>query len=150
MRIVELPSGHPEQRKGLLKTRKLIEELVRHVMDYCHFDARHIFFFGFSQGGTVALDQLLEGEIRNFGGAISVSGYPMALSDISNKERIPYDGPILITQGEKDPVIGPKQQAEKMVNYRKAVGQVNNRFNLSLLSCVVRSSQKRLLTECTC
>lgn len=119
MRYVELPSGHPEQKKGLLKTRKLIEELVQHVIDYCHFDARHIFFFGFSQGGTVALDQLLEGGIRNLGGVISVSGYPIALNDIPNRDRVPYDGPILITQGEKDPVIGTKQQAEKMVNYRK-------------------------------
>ncbi|KAI8329145.1 Alpha/Beta hydrolase protein [Chlamydoabsidia padenii] len=116
----ELLSGHPEQRKGLLTTRKLLEELIHHVMDHCQYEASHIFLFGFSQGGTVALDQLLEGNIRNLGGAISISGYPLRMNEVSaSKQRIPYDGPILITQGDKDPVIGSKNQAEKMCNQVK-------------------------------
>ncbi|CAO3600998.1 unnamed protein product [Absidia cylindrospora] len=107
-----LPPGHMEQKKGLLKTRKLLAELIHHLIDDCYYNAPHIFLFGFSQGGVVALDQALKGDIRNLGGVVSISGYTMMMEN--DRQSTLYDGPILITQGEKDSVIGSKMQAEKM------------------------------------
>ncbi|KAI8078910.1 Alpha/Beta hydrolase protein [Halteromyces radiatus] len=109
-----LSPDDPRQKSGLLKTRQLLTVLLKHLIEDCQYPASQIFFFGFSQGGTVALDQVLEGDIRNLGGVISISGYPfITTNDLKNTL---YDGPILITQGDKDPVIGTRSQAEKMFN----------------------------------
>ncbi|KAI9317413.1 Alpha/Beta hydrolase protein [Dichotomocladium elegans] len=111
-----LTSAHPERFKGLVRTRKLVAELLRHLVDDCGFEPTRIFLFGFSQGGTVALDQVLFGDIRNLGGVISISGYLLEEQHHEKKIENGYGGYILVTQGEKDRTIGNRATAEKKVN----------------------------------
>ncbi|KAG0164417.1 hypothetical protein DFQ28_010355 [Apophysomyces sp. BC1034] len=108
-----LPPTNPQRMKGLTRTRQLITELLRHLIDDCHFQPPNIFLFGFSQGGTVALDIALLGSIRNLGGVVSISGYLLEEQASLDKQGNGYDGYILVTQGEKDPTVGDKKEAEK-------------------------------------
>lgn len=101
--------------KGLIRTREYMTELLLHLTNDCGFDASRIFLFGFSQGGTVALDTALFGDIRNIGGVVSISGYLLEEQRNDKPRGQGYDGCILITQGEKDSVVGKKADAEKKV-----------------------------------
>lgn len=108
-----LGPGSPLRMKGLLRTRALVTELIQHLIQDCGFNASRIFLFGFSQGGTVALDQALFGDIRNLGGVVSISGYLLEEQQASQKPvGNGYGGYILITQGDKDATIGNKRTAE--------------------------------------
>lgn len=91
-------------------------ELLHHLIDYSGFDPSRIFLFGFSQGGTVALDVALFGDIRNLGGVVSISGYLLDEQKGEKKVGNGYGGYILVTQGDNDPVVGSKAQAEKKVS----------------------------------
>ncbi|KAI9306528.1 Phospholipase/Carboxylesterase-domain-containing protein [Cunninghamella echinulata] len=123
----ELSPSHPEQKKGIITTGILLTELIQHLIQDCHYQAQHIFLFGFSQGGTVALNQVLQGPIRNLGGVVSIAGYEPFLSSSSQLPSVKYDGPILVLQGEKDPVIGSKANGEKMFSQIKnACTSTNN------------------------
>ncbi|KAF7720867.1 hypothetical protein EC973_005888 [Apophysomyces ossiformis] len=108
-----LTSSDPRRMKGLMRTRELITELLKHLIDDCHFQPPNIFLFGFSQGATVALDVALLSDIRNLGGVVSISGYLLEEHTSLSKQDVGYDGYILVTQGEKDPVVGSKADAEK-------------------------------------
>ncbi|KAI9492336.1 Alpha/Beta hydrolase protein [Zychaea mexicana] len=108
-----LTPANPERLKGLTRTRKLVTELLEHLTNDCGFEASRIFLFGFSQGGTVALDVALSGSIRNLGGVVSISGYLLEEQRFEKKIGNGYGGYILVTQGEKDQVIGNRSQAEK-------------------------------------
>ena len=107
--------ANPERIKGLMNTRVMMEELVQHCIE-CGFNPSQIFFFGFSQGGTVALDLISFGKVRNLGGVVSISGYLLEEQRVDRKIGDGYAGYILITQGEKDQTIGSKAVAEKRVN----------------------------------
>ncbi|KAI8140014.1 Alpha/Beta hydrolase protein [Fennellomyces sp. T-0311] len=108
-----LTPANPERLKGLLRTRKLVTDLLEHLVNYCGFEPSRIFLFGFSQGGTVALDTALYGSIRNLGGVVSISGYLLEEQRADKKIGDGYGGYILVTQGEKDSVIGNRAKAEK-------------------------------------
>lgn len=106
--------------KGLLRTRHLLSDFIDHLINDCGFNPSNIFFFGFSQGGTVALDTVLFGKTRNLGGVVSISGY--LLDEHNNQTASPedkYAGYILITQGDKDSTIGGKSIAEKNVKRKR-------------------------------
>lgn len=107
-----LTPANPERMKGLLRTRQMMDVLLQHMVD-CGFNPSQIFFFGFSQGGTVALDSVCFGKIRNLGGVVSISGYLLEEQRVDRKLGDGYAGYILITQGEKDQTIGSKAEAEK-------------------------------------
>ncbi|KAI8378656.1 Alpha/Beta hydrolase protein [Choanephora cucurbitarum] len=108
-----LTPANPERLKGLIRTRQLIAELLHHLINDCGFQPPNIFLFGFSQGGTVALDTVLFGKIRNLGGVVSISGYLLEEQRADQKIGDGYAGYILITQGEKDKTIGSQSEAEK-------------------------------------
>lgn len=110
-----LTPANPERLKGLLRTRQLMDELLQHLINDCGFNPSNIFFFGFSQGGTVALDIVCFGKVRNLGGVVSISGYLLEEQRVDCKLGDGYAGYILITQGEKDGTIGSKSEAEKRV-----------------------------------
>lgn len=112
---IVLTPASPERFKGLTRTRQQLTELLQHLVDDCGFEPSRIFLFGFSQGGTVALDLALFGQIRNLGGVISISGYLLEEQENEKKIGNGYGGYILVTQGEKDSTIGPRSQAEKKV-----------------------------------
>jgi predicted esterase len=94
----------------------MMNQLIEHLVSDCGFNPSNIFFFGFSQGGTVALDTVLFGDIRNLGGVVSISGYLLEEQRVDRKIGDGYAGYILITQGEKDATIGSKSEAEKRVS----------------------------------
>ncbi|KAI9280524.1 Alpha/Beta hydrolase protein [Sporodiniella umbellata] len=107
-----LAPGHPERMKGLINTRKKIGGLLRHLIEDCGWKPSNIFLFGFSQGGTVALDTILFGNVRNLGGAISISGYLLEEQSKEAKVGAGYAGYIFVTQGELDETLN-KALAEK-------------------------------------
>lgn len=112
-----LTPANPERLKGLLRTRQMMNQLIEHLVSDCGFNPSNIFFFGFSQGGTVALDTVVFGDVRNLGGVVSISGYLLEEQRVDRKIGDGYAGYILITQGEKDSTIGNKSEAEKRVSY---------------------------------
>ena len=69
----ELARGCDEQAAGLKRTREMLNRLVL-LLESKGWDRRDIYFLGFSQGGTVALDLALEGGGSAFGGVVSISG----------------------------------------------------------------------------
>lgn len=111
--------ANPERLKGLMRTREMMDELVKHLTQDCGFNPSNIFFFGFSQGGTVALDTVLFSKARNLGGVVSISGYLLEEQRVDRKIGDGYAGYILVTQGEKDGTIGSKFEAEKRVGHIK-------------------------------
>lgn len=94
----------------------MMDGLINHLIKDCGFNPSNIFFFGFSQGGTVALDTVLFGKVRNLGGVVSISGYLLEEQRVDRKLGDGYAGYILVTQGEKDGTIGSKFEAEKRVS----------------------------------
>lgn len=114
--IIVLTPANPERMKGLLRTRNMMDELIQHLIEHSGFNPSNIFFFGFSQGGTVALDTVLFGKVRNLGGVVSISGYLLEEQRADRKIGDGYAGYILVTQGEKDATIGKKSEAEKRVS----------------------------------
>lgn len=115
-RLVVLTPADPNRIKGLVRTRTLLSKLIKHLINDCNYQPSNIFFFGFSQGGTVALDQVLFGDQKNLGGVVSISGY---LLEEQAHEKIAGDkfkGNILVTQGDNDRTIGDKRTAEKKVH----------------------------------
>ncbi|CAO3634547.1 unnamed protein product [Mucor hiemalis] len=125
-----LTPANPERLKGLMRTRHMMDELLQHMVD-CGFNPSNIFFFGFSQGGTVALDIVSFGKIRNLGGVVSISGYLLEEQRVDRKIGDGYAGYILITQGEKDQTIGTKAEAEKRQLKDNALPQRMFHKNLS-------------------
>jgi predicted esterase len=106
-----------------------MDELIEHMVQHSGFKPSNIFLFGFSQGGTVALDTVLFGKASNLGGVVSISGYLLEEQRADRKIGDGYAGYILITQGEKDPVVGSKSEAEKKVNYTT---EFTSQFTLTL------------------
>jgi predicted esterase len=115
-RLVVLTPADPNRMKGLVRTRTLLNKLIKHLINDCNYQPSNIFFFGFSQGGTVALDQVLFGDQKTLGGVVSISGY---LLEEQAHEKIAGDkfkGNILVTQGDNDRTVGDKRTAEKKVH----------------------------------
>lgn len=115
--MIVLTPADPNRIKGLIRTRALLGKLIQHLIDDCHYQPSNIFFFGFSQGGTVALDQVLFGNHKSLGGVVSISGY---LLEEQTHEKIigdKFKGNILVTQGDNDRTVGDKRAAEKKVKY---------------------------------
>lgn len=110
--------------KGLLRTRKLMNELIDHLVNDCGFNPSNVFFFGFSQGGTVALDTVTFGKARNLGGVVSISGYLLDEHKSAKSPEEKYAGYILITQGDKDGTIGSKSIAEKNVSIYTCISTI--------------------------
>ncbi|KAI7863418.1 Alpha/Beta hydrolase protein [Spinellus fusiger] len=111
-----LPLHHPERIKGFFRTRAMMKELLQHVTQHCGFSPNTIFLFGFSQGGTVALDAALLGDLGFYvGGVVSISGYLLEelVETATTQKGSLFGGYVLITQGEKDAVVGSKAVAEK-------------------------------------
>ncbi|KAG2173282.1 hypothetical protein INT43_004656 [Umbelopsis isabellina] len=114
-----LPPSDPNRMKGLTRTRALLSKLIQHLIQDCRYQPSNIFFFGFSQGGTVALDQVMFGPHKSLGGVVSVSGYLLEEQANEKVTGEKYKGNILVTQGDNDRTVGTKQAASKKLDIIK-------------------------------
>jgi predicted esterase len=112
-----LPPSDPNRIKGLTRTRGHLSKLIQHLIQDCKYQASNIFLFGFSQGGTVALDQVIFGPHKSLGGVVSISGYLLEEQAHEKVEGEKFKGNILVTQGDSDSTVGSKQAASKKVGY---------------------------------
>ncbi|KAJ2955377.1 hypothetical protein NQZ79_g8613 [Umbelopsis isabellina] len=114
-----LPPSDPHRMKGLTRTRALLSKLIQHLIQDCKYQPSNIFFFGFSQGGTVALDQVIFGPHKSLGGVVSVGGYLLEEQAHEKVTDQKYKGNILVTQGDSDRTVGNKQAAGKKLDIIK-------------------------------
>ncbi|KAJ1915966.1 hypothetical protein IWQ60_008264 [Tieghemiomyces parasiticus] len=126
-----LPAGHPDRIRGLKGTREWLARLISsYLCDTKGWRPEEIFLFGFSQGGTAALDLALCGSpvAGTLGGVVSVSGLPVdealqtwrgtATSKPLFEVPAAIPTPILITCGTADAQI-PVSKAETTVTVMK-------------------------------
>src|SRR4051812_28303465 len=118
--MIALPQTHPSCLQGLLRTRSLLADLLEHITGYCGFPSQNIILFGFSQGGTIALDVALSSSAR-VGGVVSISGY---LMDGQDKAPVTDRGGlrILVTHGNDDKVVPKETAIGKLADLKKVAG----------------------------
>ncbi|KAL0636745.1 hypothetical protein Q9L58_004227 [Maublancomyces gigas] len=107
----ESPSGL-DSDSGFKRTRKLLKEVIRETLvKKCGWDTRRIFFFGYRQGGMVALDILVRARDKEYGGVISVGGVLPSDSE-KVKETRKSKTPVLLLGGSKNSAIDTATERE--------------------------------------
>ena len=69
-----LPDNHPLVQKGLLESRSRVSTYIHSIG--ATWPKERIFLLGFGQGGSIALDLVLNADL-NVGGVISLGGFPI-------------------------------------------------------------------------
>ena len=112
--------------QGLLKTREMVSRFVEVLVNKYKYNYRQIFFFGFSQGGTVALDAAIFGAKAAIGGVISISGYlleeekKLGVKGCQEKwKTVNKSVPIFITQGSADETISVREVQDNVSIMKK-------------------------------
>ena len=114
-----------------------IDQLIRiHLVNECGWQLEQIFLFGFSQGGTMALDYLYwlneEQKQASLGGVVAVSSQIHGArrksilgkrKDVNSGDIISYaiKTPILLIHGEKDTTIPAKSYLESVQCLKKSM-----------------------------
>jgi len=108
--------------QGLLKTREIVGRFVDVLVDKYGYEYRQIFFFGFSQGGTAALDAAIFGAKQAIGGVVSISGYlleeemKMGVKGCEERwKKVNKSVPIFITQGSADETISVRTAKDNVI-----------------------------------
>ncbi|KAG0223507.1 hypothetical protein BGW41_005466 [Actinomortierella wolfii] len=118
----------PESPERMRQMRQLVRpELVkflRHCIDYCGFSADRIVLFGFSQGGSVALDLAAFGNL-NLKAVISIAGYFMEESQGIPATTSPLTTRILVLQGDKDVTVPSKIAKDKFKYIERVFSKAN-------------------------
>ena len=107
----ELAPGCAEQVAGLTVVRGMLQRLLVRLEAAHGWDRRDVYFLGFSQGGTVALDLALHlggsggGSGGALGGVVSVSGplFEWHTTSKGGSSSSSSSSPVLMTLGSKDP-----------------------------------------------
>ncbi|ORX79544.1 alpha/beta-hydrolase [Anaeromyces robustus] len=130
-----LTSSSPYRMQGLLKTREIISKFVEVLVNKYGYNYREIFFFGFSQGGTIALDSAIFGVKGAIGGVISISGYlleeekKLGIKGCQEKWKILNKSvPIFITQGTSDETITVNEAKDNAQFIKSLCGEFNHKF----------------------
>lgn len=119
----ELSAADPKVKKGIKKTRELLlgflqDRVFVSEQNPTGWKPDRVFIFGFSQGGIMALDILLFGNLE-IGGVVSVSGW---LEKDAYDEIGSSNSPILITQGTSDQFIN-MQGVQQKLGYLKSISK---------------------------
>lgn len=107
----------PQRLSGLIKVREEIHSFLDDLETFSGWQIDRIFFLGFSQGGTVALDAALHYR-KAIGGAITISAEIMD-EYITKPDKLPDSAsklPVLMTHGKKDQNV-PIEVARKKYNW---------------------------------
>jgi len=111
----------PKQAPGVVRSRRLLMEIVGSLQKDFGLNASDIFLFGFSQGCLLSLDMALRYP-RAFGGIVGLSGYvffmeeyPQALAPAAMHQRI------FMTHGHQDEVL-PLNVTRVSVNALRSYG----------------------------
>ncbi|CAG8972774.1 hypothetical protein HYALB_00006866 [Hymenoscyphus albidus] len=82
--LIDEAKGEIEMDSGFEKTREVLGDVVRRLMEGCGFPAKNILFYGFGQGGMAALSLISSSSSSSsslpafstleFGGLISIGG----------------------------------------------------------------------------
>ncbi|KAK9819687.1 hypothetical protein WJX72_001109 [[Myrmecia] bisecta] len=120
----EIQPSPAERRRidSLAKTRGLLMELLDKLHSQCGWPYRRMHLFGFSQGGTVALDlaKTCRGEKR-LGSCVSISGALMEeqLYGAADKAAPKSGTPVLITHGDHDDTVTRAHMKECVVRLKE-------------------------------
>eukprot|EP00833_Pecoramyces_ruminatium_P011068 jgi/Orpsp1_1/1185100/evm.model.c7180000092276.1 len=128
-------SSCPLRMQGLLKTREIVSRFVEVLVNKYKYNYRQIFFFGFSQGGTAALDAAIFGTKSAIGGVISISGYlleeekKMGIKECQQKwKNVNKSVPIFITQGSADDTISVREAQDNAQFIKSLCGDFNHKI----------------------
>lgn len=113
-----IPGQQAEKRRirSMHSTVDALEQLLLHLHVYCGWDSRKVHLFGFSQGGTVAMEVALRYAVKGkeLGSCIAIASglleeqlsngrnlYSAADSNTKNTTKVP----VLLLHGDKDTVV---------------------------------------------
>jgi len=111
----------PDQAPGIIRSRKILFDLVAELEQTHDMQPDQIGFLGFSQGCLMCLDLVLRYP-RRLGPVVGISGYvglieefPTALSPVASTQKV------LVTHGRQDGVL-PFEQTESQVRMIQEMG----------------------------
>jgi len=111
--------------QGLSETRKALADLVNELSKTYSFNK--IFWLGFSQGGVMGIDTCLR-SASVLGGVICVSGFVLKIEEYpENLSPTFKDQRILMTHGERDPIVSFDRVKKNVESLRSFGVQVNFR-----------------------
>ncbi|GAX76125.1 hypothetical protein CEUSTIGMA_g3568.t1 [Chlamydomonas eustigma] len=137
--------GELRRTKSLLATTAILVELVERLVS-AGWAYQNIHLFGFSQGGSTALELMLHfGGAQRLGGCVSVSGAlleELLLDHVEDKlpakkaacyasaSDMDLCGPVLITHGTKDDVTSKDTIDRSLEFLRRCCGDANVRLHV--------------------
>lgn len=118
--IKEADLMQEEDRPGLAQSRQQVQQLIE-TEKKKGFDSKNIFLAGFSQGGAVSLDTVMELE-EPLAGVLVLSAYLPLLTERKSAARLKSaQTPVMMMHGTQDPVV-PCAQGKKSFEWLKANG----------------------------
>ncbi|KAF9163229.1 hypothetical protein DFQ26_002784 [Actinomortierella ambigua] len=126
----QLGPDRPERMLQMKQTvRPALVKLLQHFIQYCGFSADRIILFGFSQGGSVALDVAAFGGI-NLKAIISIGGYLMEESQNVVPKTSPLTTRVFVLHGAKDYTVVPKIAKDKFKYIERVFGKANTGLHI--------------------
>ncbi len=120
-------SGHswydlpPKQGPGIIRSRKLLENVLSHIIHTVGLKPTEIYLCGFSQGALMSIDVGLRSN-HILGGVVALSGYvffmeeyPQAFSKVATQQKF------FVAHGQDDEVL-PIENTKKSVEQLRAHG----------------------------
>ncbi|KAJ3329081.1 hypothetical protein HDU76_008695 [Blyttiomyces sp. JEL0837] len=139
----------PLTKKGLLKTRKSLENFLSEVVFQSLESSSHqkendpllgwppsqVFILGFAQGGSMALELALRGDLeRKMGGVVSIGGgWLPHLQSTEEVGRLNKGVKVLVIMGNRDPKVPLIVAEKKWKTLRSAMEDCNNDLRLAII-----------------
>ena len=116
--IVSLDRSGPVDEQGIAESSEMLESLVDREVDR-GVPKDRIVLAGFSQGGAIAINTVIRGNVRP-AGLVALSTW-LALPGALDPDRIDPDLPVFMAHGQFDPMI-PMQYGRSSADALAAAG----------------------------